>query len=241
MVIRDAKGKLVMIDDPKFDAVFEFIRQRNKVLIGHLGEPRNCWLPIADMTVNGDKEYFQEHPQYHMYLHPEMPTYEDQMAARDRMLDRNPQIKFMGAHMASLEWSVDRVAAFLDRYPNAVVDLAARMGQVQFQSNQDEDKVRRFFIRYRDRLLYGTDTAQNASDKSPALRRETHANWLRDWRYLNTGESFKVPELDAPVHGLELPRDVIRKIYATNAERWFGNPWQAVVSRAATPSSKESK
>jgi hypothetical protein len=241
MVIRDAKGKLVMIDDPKFDAVFEFIRQRNTVLIGHLGEPRNCWLPIADMTVNGDKEYFQEHPQYHMYLHPEMPTYEEQMAARDRMLDRNPQIKFMGAHMASLEWSVDRLAAFLDRYPDAVVDLAARMGQVQFQSNQDKDKVRRFFIRYQDRLLYGTDTAQNAGDKSPALRREVHATWLRDWRYLNTGKSFKVPELDAPVHGLGLPRDVVRKIYAANAERWFGNPWQAVVSRAATPSSKESK
>jgi hypothetical protein len=241
MVIRDAKGKLVMIDDPKFDAVFEFIRQRNKVLIGHLGEPRNCWLPIADMTVNGDKEYFQEHPQYHMYLHPEMPTYEEQMAARDRMLDRNPKIKFMGAHMASLEWSVDRLAVFLDRYPNAVVDLAARMGQVQFQSNQDKDKVRRFFIRYQDRLLYGTDTAQNSSDKGPALRREAHANWLRDWRYLNTEQTFRVPELDAPVHGLALPRDVVRKIYAANAERWYGNPWHAVESRAATTSSKESK
>jgi len=241
MVIRDAKGKLVMIDDPKFDAVFEFIRRRNKVLIGHLGEPRNCWLPIADMTVNGDKEYFQEHPQYHMYLHPEMPTYEEQMAARDRMLDRNPKIKFMGAHMASLEWNVDRLAAFLDRYPNAVVDLAARMGQLQYQSNQDKDKIRRFFIRYQDRLLYGTDTAQNSSDKGPALRREAHANWLRDWRYLNTEQTFRVPELDAPVHGLALPRDVVRKIYATNAERWYGNPWQTVESRAATPSSKESK
>ena len=226
MDVRDTKGKLVMIDDPKFDAVFEFIRQRNKVLIGHQGEPRNCWLPMADMTVNGDKEYFREHPQYYMYLHPEMPSYEDQMAARDRMLDRNPKIKFMGAHMASLEWSVDRLAAFLDRYPNAVVDLAARMGQVQFQSNQDRDKVRRFFIRYQDRLLYGTDTAQNTSDKGPELRREAHATWLRDWRYLNTEQTFKDPELDSPVHGLGLPRDVVRKIYSANAERWYGNPWR---------------
>ena len=241
MEFRDAKGQLVMIDDPKFDPVFDFIRKRNKVLIGHQGEPRNCWLPVADMSVNNDKEYFREHPQYHMLLHPEMPTYEEQMAARDRMLDRNPQIKFMGAHMASLEWSVDRLAAFLDRYPNTVVDLAARMGQVEFQSNQDRDKVRRFFIRYQDRLLYGTDTAQNAEDKSGELRQEAHENWLRDWRYLNTEQSFKVPELDAPVHGLGLPKDVIRKIYSTNAERRYGDPWKASPAHSAAHSSQETQ
>jgi hypothetical protein len=241
MSFRDAKDKLVTIDDPKFDAVFEFIRRRNKVLVGHLGEPRNCWLPIEQMTVNGDKEYFREHPQYYMYQHPEMPTYEEQMAARDRMLDRNPKIKFMGAHMASLEWSVDRLAAFLDRYPNAVVDLAARMGQVQFQSNQDREKVRRFFIRYQDRLLYGTDTAQNAVDKGRELRREAHETWLRDWRYLNTEETFKDPELDAPVHGLGLPRDVVRKIYSANAERWYGNPWHAAEPHSAAPTPQVSK
>lgn len=241
MSFRDAKGKLVMIDDPKFDPVFEFIRQRNKVLIGHLGEPRNCWLPIDQMTVNGDKEYFREHPQYYMYMHPEMPTYEEQMAARNRMLDRNPQIKFMGAHMASLEWSVDRLAAFLDRYPHTVVDLAARMGQVEYQSNQDRDKVRRFFIRYQDRLLYGTDTAQNANEKGPDVRREAHESWLRDWRYLNTKETFKDPELDAPVHGLGLPRDVVRKIFSANAERWYGNPWHAAAAHPAAPAPQVSK
>jgi hypothetical protein len=241
MDFRDAKGRLVMIDDAKFDPIFEFIRQRHKVLIGHQGEPRNCWLPVADMTVNNDKEYFQEHPQYHMFLHPEMPSYEDQMAARDRMLDRNPQIKFMGAHLASLEWSVDRVAAFLDRYPNTVVDLAARMGQVEFQSNQDRGKVRRFFIRYQDRVLYGTDTTQDPGAKSAEMRREFHDNWLRDWRYLNTGQTFMVPELDAPVHGLELPKDVVRKIYSANAERWYGNPWHASVARSAAHVSQEPK
>src|ERR1700691_3294344 len=241
MSFRDANAHLVMIDDPQFDQVFDYICERHKVLIGHLGEPRNCWLPMSEMTVNGDKEYFKEHPQYYMYLHPELPSYEQQMAARDRMLDRNPQLKFDGAHMASLEWSVDRLAAFLDRYPNTVVDLAARMGQVQFQSNHDLAKVRRFFIRYQDRLLYGTDTAQNAVDKGRELRREAHENWLRDWRYLNTEQTFKDPELDAPVHGLGLPKDVIRKIYSANAERWFGNPCHAAARHSAALSPGESK
>jgi hypothetical protein len=227
-----ADGHLVMIDDAKFDPVFDFIRARNKVLIGHQGEPRNCWLPLAEMTVNNDKEYFKEHPQYHMYLHPEMPTYEQQMAARDRMLDRNPRLKFDGAHMASLEWSVDRLAAFLDRYPNTVVDLAARMGQVQFQSNQDLAKVRRFFIRYQDRLLYGTDLSQDPGEDPQELRNDAHATWLRDWQYLATGLTLRVPELDAPVHGLTLPESVVRKIYSANAERWFGNPWHAPLTHS---------
>ena len=227
MSFKDASGHLVMIDDPKFDPVFEFIRERGKVLIGHQGEPRNCWLPIADMTVNNDKEYFQEHPQYHMYLHPELPSYEEQMAARDRMLDRHPRLKFMGAHMASLEWSVDKLAAFLERYPNAVVDLAARMGQLQYQSNQDLAKVRRFFIRYQDRLFYGTDLSQDPGADPQEVRRDAHATWLRDWQYLTTSRTFRVPELDAPVHGLSLPASVLRKVYSGNAERWFGNPWHA--------------
>ncbi len=227
MSFKDASGRLVMIDDPKFDPIFMFIRERDKVLIGHEGEPRNCWLPIADMTVNNDKEYFREHPQYHMYLHPELPSYEQQMAARDQMLDRNPGLKFVGAHMASLEWSVDKLAAFLDRYPNTVVDLAARLGQVQFQSNHDLARVRRFFIRYQDRLLYGTDLSQDPGSDSQQLRRDAHATWLRDWQYLATGLTFRVPELDSPVHGLSLPENVLRKIYSRNAERWFGNPWHA--------------
>jgi len=237
MDFRDANGKLVMIDDPKFDAIFDFIRRRRRVLIGHEGEPHNCWLPIAEMTVNNDKEYFREHPQYHMFLHPELPSYEQQMAARDRMLDKNPGLKFMGAHMASLEWSVERLGAFLDRYPHAVVDLAARMGQVQYQSNRDRAKVRQFFMRYQDRLLYGTDAEQEPGADPQSLRSDLHATWLRDWRYLNTDESFSVPELAAPVRGLSLPKNVVRKIYNSNALRWFGEPWAAAIA----PSAMESK
>ena len=57
-----------------------------------------------------------------------------QLAARDRMLDRIPGMRFVGVHLASLEWDVDRVAAFLDRYPNASVDLAARLVHLQRQA-----------------------------------------------------------------------------------------------------------
>ena len=226
MEYRDTRGDLVMIDDGRFDPIFKFIRQRDKVLIGHQGEPHNCWLPLPDMTVKGDREYFHAHPQYHMFLHPELPSYDQQMSARDRMLAKNPEVRFMGAHMASLEWDVDRLAAFLNRNPNAVVDLAARMGQVQYQSNRDRDKVRRFFIRYQDRLLYGTDLTQEPGATREDLQREAHTVWRRDWQYLSTDTTFSVPDLDAPVRGLALPRSVVRKIYRTNAERWYPTAWK---------------
>ena len=71
-------------------------------LLGHQGEPKNCWLPLDQMTVNSDREYFKAHPQYHMYLQPDMPSYERQMAVRDAMLARHPGLKFVGVHMASI-------------------------------------------------------------------------------------------------------------------------------------------
>ena len=33
------------------------------------------------------------------------------------------------------------LADFLDTYPNAVVDMAARMSNLQYQSNRDREKV----------------------------------------------------------------------------------------------------
>ncbi|MGH8263296.1 MAG: amidohydrolase family protein, partial [Steroidobacteraceae bacterium] len=143
---RDADGHAVMIDDARFTPIFRSLAERGVVVLGHQGEPRNAWLPLDEMTVRGDREYFAEHPQYHMFHHPEWPSYEEQIAARDRWLDQNPGMRFVGVHLASLEWSVDRVAAFLDRYPNASVDLAARLVHLERQAVDNRDKVRAFFI-----------------------------------------------------------------------------------------------
>jgi hypothetical protein len=76
MTFRDSLGNFIMIDDPLFDPVLDFIAENDKTLIAHIGEPRNCWLPLDSMTVNNDRIYFEEHPQYHMYLHPDYPSYE---------------------------------------------------------------------------------------------------------------------------------------------------------------------
>jgi predicted TIM-barrel fold metal-dependent hydrolase len=228
MSLRDSKGQLVMIDDPRFRPVFDYLEVKGIPLLGHQGEPNNCWLPLAQMTVNNDREYFKAHPQYHMALHPEMPRWEDQIAARDRMLAQHPQLHFIGMHMASLERDVDELAAFLDRFPNAVVDVAARIGQIQYQSQRDREKVRRFFIHYQDRLMYGTDIEQEPTQSGAAMAKETEKAWREQWRYFVSDQTFKVDDLDQPVRGLALPRGVIDKLYRINAEHAFPGAWGTV-------------
>lgn len=226
MEIKDASGKLVGIDDPKFDPIFAHLTQKDIRLIGHLGEPKNCWLPLEEMTVKNDQNYFRNHPEYHMYLHPDLPSYEDQINARDRMLEKNSDLHFMGAHLASLEWSVDELAKFLDRFPNAVVDTAARMGHLQYQSNIDHDRVRNFLIKYQDRILYGTDLSTDSETAPEDFILRARKEWKEDWAYLNTEETISVAVLDEPVQGLALPKSVAEKIYHLNAKRMFPSSWK---------------
>ncbi len=222
MSVRDASGELLMVDDDRLDEVFSYLEGEGIPFLGHQGEPHNCWLPLEEMTVNNDREYFRAHPQYHMYLHPEMPGYEDQIAARDRRLDKHPGIRYIGAHLASLEWSVDEMAAFLDRYPTASLDMAARFGQIQYQSMRDREAVRNFFVEYQDRLLYATDGTTYSDAAEESVADQIEVKWRADWKYLTSDELISVPEVDGEFRGLELPREVIDKIYYHNARSAYG-------------------
>lgn len=221
MVERDAKGQLIFIDDKGFDPVFDHLAAKNIPLIAHQAEPYNCWLPIEQMTTKNDKAYFSEHPEYHMYLHPEMPSYQTLMAKRDAMVANHPKLAFVGAHMASLEWNVDEAAKFLDAHPNAVIETAARMAQIQHQSVRDYAKVRAFFIKYQDRILYGTDLTLNPGEDPQGFKKVAHDYWTADWTYLATSETQHVNDIDADARGLALPKSVIDKIYYSNAKREF--------------------
>ena len=226
MDFRNKQDSLVMIDDSKFDEIFSFIKEINVPLIGHLGEPRDCWLPINQMTVNYLRDYYSEHSEYHMFKHPELPSYEDQMSARDRMLEKNRDIVFVGAHFASLEWSVDKIANFLDRFPLTSVDSAARIGDIQVQVIKDRNKVRNFFIQYQDRIMYATDTFQEPDTDGEVFKKEVHEKWYSDWRFFATGDKMQVSNIDGSFNGLNLPKSVIDKIYRKNAERIFPRAWK---------------
>lgn len=221
MELKDRNGKFVMIDNPAFDPIIDFIEKNNITLIGHLGEPRNAWLPVDQMTVSGDKNYFAAHPQYHMYLHPEYPSYEDQVNARDHMLEKHPNIRFVGAHLGSLEWNVDELAKRLDKFPNMAVDMAERISHFQYQAVTNWQKVHDFFIKYQDRLIYATDEGVRANSNPAEVTKLAHENWLRHWKFFTSSERMKVPKVEKEFNGLKLPKKVVDKIYLKNAEKWL--------------------
>ena len=223
MEFQDRNGDVVMIDNPRFDPIFQHLVEKGVPVIGHLGEPRECWLPGEQMVMH--KGYFSSHPEYHMYLHPDMPSYEDQLAARDGLLERNPKLRFAGAHLASLEWSVDELAAFLERFPNVIVETAARVRDLQYQSSLDRDRVRDFMIRYQDRIAYGTDLVVEPTAATEEAITAARLRWRSDWRYFATDGLVEVEQLGEPVKGLKLPREVVDKLYRLNAERFFDDPW----------------
>ncbi|MCE1199773.1 MAG: amidohydrolase [Marinilabiliales bacterium] len=222
MVFQDKSGKFVFVDDPRFDPVIDFIMQQGKPILGHLGEPKNCWLPLDKMTVNNDRSYYSRHPEYHMYLHPEYPSYEAQIRARDHFLERHPQLRFIGAHLGSLEWSVDELALRLDKFPNFAVDLTSRICHLQLQSLTDYEKIRQFFIKYQDRILYGTDREVDAKSQPDQFREITHKTWFTDWKYFVTDEIMTNANVPGPFKGLKLPRSVVNKIFHDNAVKWYG-------------------
>jgi len=218
MVFQDQHGAFVTIDNPKFDPIIDFIEAQDKTLTGHIGEPRDCWLPLEEMVATSNRNYYTQNPQYHMYLHPEYPAYEDHIQAVTRMLEKHPDLRYVGCHLASIEWSVAELGKFLDRFPNAAVDLAARIDDLQYQ---ERDAVRAFFISYQDRLLYGTDFGISEDDDPAAFARRMLEVWQRDWTWLATDSVMTLPRIEHPVPGLDLPAKVLEKIYHHNAEKWY--------------------
>ncbi|MBK5279746.1 MAG: amidohydrolase family protein [Bacteroidia bacterium] len=221
MVYKDSADHFIMLDNPKFDPVIQYIIDEDKTIMGHLGEPKNCWLPLDQMTVNNDRSYFKNNPEYHMFLHPEYPTYEEQIQARDNFLERHPDMRFVGAHLGSLEWDVDELAKRLDKFPNMAVDMAARIGHLQYQTQSNREKIREFFIKYQDRITYGTDASISDSSNPEEEKKSLHEVWLADWKYFVTDEVMTVKDVNGEFQGLKLPKEVIDKIYSLNAIHWF--------------------
>lgn len=219
--LRSPDGQMLMIDHEAFDPVFQYLQDNDIVLIGHQGEPRNCWLPLEEMTMNSDRNYFAEHPEYHMALHPEYPSYQEQMDARDRMLAKFPKIKYVGLHLFSLEWNLDEVSKRLHLYPNTMTDMAERICHVQFQTMQDREKVRSFFIEHQDRIIYGTDVIDDGSKSPEEITSKIKNLWHFHWAYFASDQTMSAPEFEGSFRGLGLPEEILKKIFFENAAKTY--------------------
>jgi predicted TIM-barrel fold metal-dependent hydrolase len=217
-------GSFMLPDDPILDPVYVHLASRRKPLLAHLAEPREAWLPLDPKGVHYG--YYSRNPKWHLYGRPEFPSHARLMDARDHILAKHPDLVVIGAHIGSLEHDVDEVAKRLDKYPNFHVEVSARTRDL---TRQPPARVRAFFVKYQDRILYGVDRSwtphrtpdRKASDAGrQKFATDLEAQYRRDWAYYaGTGS---IAYGDDTVEALGLPKDVLEKFYWRNAERIIG-------------------
>lgn len=222
--LKDRDGSYVQIDDSRFQPIWDYLAEAGVPLLAHIAEPKAAWQPLDERTPH--YKYYRDHPQYHFYHQPEAPRWETIIQARDRWIERNPALTIVGAHLGSMAHDVGEVAQRLDRYPNFYVDTAERFADLVIQ---ESDAVRAFFMRFQDRILYGTDVIfeHAATDMSEAQQqsqqRAYQALLESHWHYLTGTEEMEMTDnkFIEPVHvqPLNLPRQVVEKVYMKNAER----------------------
>lgn len=222
MEIKDENGKFILQNHSKLDTIYNYLVENEIPLLAHTGEPLNCWLPLDEMTVKQDSDYFKAHPEYHAALHPEIPHYWEHIAARDNILEKHPNLRFVGAHISSLEWETEEVAKRLDKFPSMAFDLADRVCHLQHQAVSDWQKVYDFVVKYQDRILYGTDfiddDSRTSTEKTKYLIED---KWKMHEQFLSTNEVMNVPKVTGTFRGLGLSEVILEKIYTKNAKNWY--------------------
>lgn len=204
---RDARGELIPVDSPELDPIWKTCGELGIPVLIHTADPTAFFEPIG--PENERWEELSRHPDWHFYG-KDYPTRDSLLEARNRVIERQPKTQFIGAHMASSSEDLEQLSAWLDRYPNLWIDPASRISELGRQPYTARD----FFVKYADRLLFGTDGPW------PETRVKLY------WRFMETRDQyFPYSEKEFPpqgfwrIYGIDLPDEVLRKIYYQNAAR----------------------
>ncbi|HTM43052.1 MAG TPA: amidohydrolase family protein [Terriglobales bacterium] len=204
---RDKSGKLIPVDDPRLDPVWEECGRLGIPVSIHVTDPEAFFHPI-----DGNNERYEElieHPDWSFYDHG-FPSKEEVMAQRDRMFAKHPHTTFIALHVANWPENLDYVSQLLDRLPNVMTEFGARQAELGRQPR----RAREFFLKYQNRILFGTDGPPSAEMYSNYFRwLETDDEYFDYYGYPGQGR-WKI-------YGMKLPDAVLEKVYHRNAERIF--------------------
>lgn len=205
--VRDKTGKLISVDDPRLDPVWEECGRLGIPVSIHVSDPEAFFHPVDN--TNERYEELVEHPDWSFYG-PQFPAKKEILAARDRVFARHPHTTFVALHMANWPENLDYVAGVLEKYPNVMVEFGAREAELGRQPR----RAREFFLKYQDRLMFGTDNEVTEEMYRNHFRwLETDDEYFDYWGYPGQGR-WKI-------YGMALPDSVLEKIYHRNAERMF--------------------
>ena len=201
--IREQDGSLLRIDDERLAPLFDKAAELRVPIMFHIADPDAFFQPIDNH--NERYEELAAHPEWS--FHGSHFTKPELLAQRDRVFARHPKTIFVGAHVAEHPEDLAYVSRLLDANPNLHVDIGARCAELGRQPYT----AREFFLKYADRILFGTDLLPDVT------------MYRLHFRFLETrDEYFEYPSHASRqgrwnIYGLFLPDDVLRRVYRENA------------------------
>jgi len=203
---KDAQGNLIFVDDPRLAPIWDAARELGVPVLLHQSDPYGFFEPIT--PENEHYESLAKYPKW-CFADPRFPRKKDLLDRRDNLIRKHPNTTFILAHVANFPENLDYVSHLLDENPNIYIDFSARIDELGRQPYS----AREFFIRYQDRILFGTDMPASVQ------------MYRCYFRFLETfDEYFFPPDYDGTfarhrwsIYGIGLPEEVLAKIYYQNA------------------------
>jgi predicted TIM-barrel fold metal-dependent hydrolase len=205
--VRDKSGKLVPIDDPRMDPVWEECGRLGIPVAIHSTDPEAFFSPTD--ARNERYEELMHNPTWSFYDH-KFPDKQTLLEQRNHVIAKHPHTTFIALHVANWPENLDVVSDWLRKYPNMYVELGARQAELGRQPR----RAAQFFGEFQDRILFGTD-----SEPVPAMYAnyfrwlETQDEYFSYWGYPGQGRWM--------IYGIGLPDPVLEKVYHRNAEKIF--------------------
>lgn len=205
--VRDHKGDLVKVDDPRLSPLWQAAGELKLPTLVHIADPVAFFDPINE--TNERWEELGEHPDW-AFTSPPFPPFMEIVNGFANVIAQHPQTIFIGAHVGCYAENLEWVGDVMDRCPNFYIDFSARIAELGRQPYTS----RRFFIQHADRILFGTDMGPDVDV------------YRLYYRFLETDDEY-FPYHTAPmpdqgrwnIYGLHLPDDLLEKVYHKNAER----------------------
>ena len=219
LYLRDniTSGKLIKVDDPRFDPMWDACGQLNMPVAIHVSDPVAFFTPTD--RFNERYEELSNHPDWSFYG-TEFPSNAELLEARNRVIARHPKTQFIVLHVGNFSENLANVSENLDRFPNMHVDIAARIGELGRQPRTS----RAFFEKYQDRILFGTDATPHGDEfPQQVFNEKLYEIYYRfletDDEYFDYAPAKTPPQGRWQIYGIHLPDSILRKVYNGNAAR----------------------
>jgi predicted TIM-barrel fold metal-dependent hydrolase len=198
---RKADGSRLAVDDPDLDPIWQTAARHNIPVLIHTADPAQFFEPVdlhnerwLELAIFPRREYPRDR----------FPSFEQLAGERDRMFARNPKTRFINAHFGWHANDFGRAAKHLDALPNVFLEV----GAVLYEFGRQPRAAREFFTKYQDRVLFGKDAYEPSE-------------YPYYWRVFETADEYFDYYRDYhafwKLYGMNLPDEVLRKLYYGNA------------------------